>query len=78
MVHFLKSLFRRAGSHKSEIDWINQRRQEFSKLHDTELRVLAARARDLLEIGIRPVDACDVGWRWQLTSRGSSESLLKG
>ena len=50
MVHSLKSLFRRAGSHKSEIDWINQRCQEFSKLHDTGLRILAARARDLLEI----------------------------
>ncbi len=50
MLHFLTSLFRGSASHKSEIDWINQRREQLVKFQDSELRAAGERARDLLEI----------------------------
>jgi len=50
VVHFLKSLFHRSASCKSEIDWINQRRGELATFADSELRAAARRGRDLLEV----------------------------
>ena len=50
VVHLLTSLFRRSVSHKSEINWINQRRAQLSKLQDSELRAAVEYSRDLLEV----------------------------
>lgn len=50
MFRALKSWFHRSASHDSEIDWVNQRRQQLARLPDSELRATGEHARDLLEV----------------------------
>jgi preprotein translocase subunit SecA len=50
MPHFLASLFRASASRRSEVAWINQRREQLAGLKDGELRSAAQRASNLLEV----------------------------
>jgi preprotein translocase subunit SecA len=50
MAHFLNSLFRDSASYRSEIEWVNQRREQLAKLQDSALRAAGECARDLLEV----------------------------
>jgi preprotein translocase subunit SecA len=50
MKKHLASWFRGSASSKSEVAWINQRREQLAGLKDAELRSAAERAGDLLEV----------------------------